>query len=369
MNSIVSISNHPLQIQVLTILENNIEKLVMDLEDIIEKKADLINQIIILKLSGDLKLSIPDMAVLLDTLQEMEIFVAGIISSDKKLREFAHYSGLKSMNYLPSLNTQEENNNDFNAGLDSTKIEPTNQASPPKTPTPSDDAKNIFDNNGVEDSSQSAVGNNADIDGSSQGAVDNNSQSPNVHEPTEESHSKTKDSEKATPQTIIVRQPVKTGQRIRNEKGDLVILGPVEKGAIVAAAGDVMIHSICEGVVLAGINGNADSSIYTNQLLAEAIAIGSYFAKKDQYSNVRKDLPLKISLNGSQLNFTGLNKQLTPPLEKETSKVSTPEPITDQQSNQNPHWSNQQAPVAQPHSTNSSWQEPRISPITENQTL
>ena len=310
MKEIITMTNQQIQAKVLTISKNDIDQLDPFIEKCLEEKLDFSQHLIILHIPDEVRLSIPEMAMLKDTLVEAKIFPAAIVSSDEKILEYAQFSGVRGFNDLSSLNPP------MNAsvhrptpftGSGAAAFVPRPIVAPPKpeaSPLKADD----FEKMPVLSTDQ-APSFDSQATSKPQQSVANSQNEP-----------------------VYVRKPLKKGERIRNEYGDIIVLAPVEKGAVIAATGDVFIHDLCEGSVLAGINNNADALIYTNQLVAEALSIGQLYATQDQFKNVRKDIPLKVSSEGTRLRFIGLTQPLTLPDEQTPQTVKTPAPQTEQHS-------------------------------------
>lgn len=73
--------------------------------------------------------------------------------------------------------------------------------------------------------------------------------------------------------TKIIAEPVRSGQRIYAERGDLIVIGTVSSGAELLADGNIHIYGPLRGRALAGINGNIHARIFCQQLSAELVSI------------------------------------------------------------------------------------------------
>jgi septum site-determining protein MinC len=81
---------------------------------------------------------------------------------------------------------------------------------------------------------------------------------------------------------LVVRQPVRSGQVVHAEKGDLVVLGAVNPGGQVVADGHVHVYGVLRGRAVAGAGGSTDARIFCQRLEAEVVAInGIYLAADD----------------------------------------------------------------------------------------
>jgi septum site-determining protein MinC len=82
--------------------------------------------------------------------------------------------------------------------------------------------------------------------------------------------------------TLVIDKPVRTGQRIYAEGGNLVVLAIVNAGAELIADGDIHIYAPLRGRALAGARGNTAARIYVQSMEAELVAIAGYFQVFDE---------------------------------------------------------------------------------------
>jgi septum site-determining protein MinC len=88
---------------------------------------------------------------------------------------------------------------------------------------------------------------------------------------------------------MMVTEPVRSGQRIFAEAGDLVVVGAVGSGAEVVASGNIHIYGALRGRALAGATGDAKARIFCHSLDAELVAIaGTYRTNDDIDAAARK---------------------------------------------------------------------------------
>jgi septum site-determining protein MinC len=88
---------------------------------------------------------------------------------------------------------------------------------------------------------------------------------------------------------MLVTEPVRSGQRIFAEAGDLVVVGAVGSGAEVVASGNIHIYGALRGRALAGATGDAKARIFCHSLDAELVAVaGTYRTNDDIDAAARK---------------------------------------------------------------------------------
>ncbi len=80
----------------------------------------------------------------------------------------------------------------------------------------------------------------------------------------------------------IVSEPVRSGQQIYAEHGDLVVLSAVSPGAEVIADGCVHVYGKLSGRAIAGARGDESARIFCRKLDAELIAIAGIYAVSEQ---------------------------------------------------------------------------------------
>ncbi len=91
------------------------------------------------------------------------------------------------------------------------------------------------------------------------------------------------------PAAVLVTTPVRSGQRIVAEQGDLVVVASVSSGAELIAHGNVHVYGSLRGRALAGVHGDREARIFCQSLEAELIAIaGLYKTSEDLGAAVAK---------------------------------------------------------------------------------
>lgn len=75
----------------------------------------------------------------------------------------------------------------------------------------------------------------------------------------------------------IVHAPVRSGQRIVAEQGDLTVIGSVASGAELVAAGSIHVYGTLRGRALAGCHGDEGARIFCQVLDAELVAIAGLY--------------------------------------------------------------------------------------------
>lgn len=105
----------------------------------------------------------------------------------------------------------------------------------------------------------------------------------------------------------VITNPVRGGQQIYAQGGDLIVLAPVSAGAELLADGNIHVYAPMRGRALAGVKGNADARIFCQQMGAEMLSIAGHYKVAE---DLRRD-PLwgdavQVNLTGDVLNITRL---------------------------------------------------------------
>ncbi|CAM5484614.1 putative septum site-determining protein MinC OS=Stutzerimonas stutzeri OX=316 GN=minC PE=3 SV=1 [Stutzerimonas stutzeri] len=107
--------------------------------------------------------------------------------------------------------------------------------------------------------------------------------------------------------TRVVTTPVRGGQQVYAQGGDLIVLAAVSPGAELLADGNIHVYGPLRGRALAGIKGDANARIFCQQLAAEMVSIaGQYKVAEDLRREPLWAEAVQIRLAGDVLNITRL---------------------------------------------------------------
>lgn len=84
-------------------------------------------------------------------------------------------------------------------------------------------------------------------------------------------------------EALIVTEPVRSGQRVFADRGDLIVVGSVSPGAELVAHGNIHVYGPMRGRALAGVNGNLDARVFCQSFEAELIAIAGLYQTSDNF--------------------------------------------------------------------------------------
>jgi septum site-determining protein MinC len=106
---------------------------------------------------------------------------------------------------------------------------------------------------------------------------------------------------------LVIDQPVRSGQSIVFERGDVTILGSVASGAEVMAGGSVHVYGTLRGRAIAGLAGNNRARIFCRRLQAELVAIDGVYQTADDMPAALLGRPVQAWLDGEQMKMTVLD--------------------------------------------------------------
>jgi septum site-determining protein MinC len=102
---------------------------------------------------------------------------------------------------------------------------------------------------------------------------------------------------KAMP-SIIVTEPVRSGQSLFFPEGDVTVVGSVASGAEVVAGGSIHIYGTLRGRAMAGTTGDASARIFCSKLEAELIAIDGFYKTAEDMEPDLRGRAVQIWLEG-----------------------------------------------------------------------
>jgi septum site-determining protein MinC len=98
--------------------------------------------------------------------------------------------------------------------------------------------------------------------------------------------------------SIIVTEPVRSGQSLFFPEGDVTIVGSVASGAEIVAGGSIHIYGTLRGRALAGTTGDATARIFCRKLEAELIAIDGFYKTAEDLEPDLRGRAVQIWLEG-----------------------------------------------------------------------
>jgi septum site-determining protein MinC len=112
---------------------------------------------------------------------------------------------------------------------------------------------------------------------------------------------------KQEPASLMIEDPVRSGQSVIFTEGDITVLGSVGSGAEIVAGGSIHVYGTLRGRALAGATGNARARIFCHRIEAELLAIDSYYRTADEIDEGLRRRPAQAWLEGGALQVSAMN--------------------------------------------------------------
>jgi len=110
------------------------------------------------------------------------------------------------------------------------------------------------------------------------------------------------------PASLMIEDPVRSGQSVIFTEGDVTVLGSVGSGAEIVAGGSIHVYGTLRGRALAGATGNARARIFCHRIEAELLAINSYYRTADDIEDSLRRRPAQAWLDeGNTLQISAMN--------------------------------------------------------------
>lgn len=103
---------------------------------------------------------------------------------------------------------------------------------------------------------------------------------------------------------LTIRTPVRSGQVIHAEGGDLVVIAAVSSGAELIADGNIHIYGPMRGKALAGARGDSEASIFCLGMEAEFLSVAGHYLNAEQIGTQFNGLPTRAHLVGNSLTLS-----------------------------------------------------------------
>ncbi len=106
--------------------------------------------------------------------------------------------------------------------------------------------------------------------------------------------------------SVVIAEPVRSGQSVLFAKGDVTIIGSVASGAEVLAGGSVHIYGTLRGRAIAGALGTPNARIFCRRLEAELVSIDGFYKTADDMDPAMRGRAVEISLVGETIVISPL---------------------------------------------------------------
>ncbi|HEV7434015.1 MAG TPA: septum site-determining protein MinC [Pseudorhizobium sp.] len=103
------------------------------------------------------------------------------------------------------------------------------------------------------------------------------------------------------PQSIVINEPIRSGQSVIFPEGDVTVVGSVASGAEIIAGGSVHIYGALRGRVMAGSVGNSGARIFCRKMEAELLAIDGIYQMAEDMAPALRGQAVQLWLEGDMI--------------------------------------------------------------------
>lgn len=106
--------------------------------------------------------------------------------------------------------------------------------------------------------------------------------------------------------SLVINEPVRSGQSILFPEGDVTVIGSVASGAEIIAGGSVHIYGALRGRAMAGSLGNVSARIFCRKLEAELLAIDGVYKVAEDIDDKLRGQPVQLWLENDTIKAAKL---------------------------------------------------------------
>lgn len=109
--------------------------------------------------------------------------------------------------------------------------------------------------------------------------------------------------EAKTVASLLVEEPVRSGQSLIFPQGDVTVIGSVASGSEIVAGGSIHIYGALRGRAFAGTNGNTKARIFCNRFEAELLVIDGLYKTADDFDPELRGAQVQAHLDRDVLSI------------------------------------------------------------------
>jgi septum site-determining protein MinC len=110
-----------------------------------------------------------------------------------------------------------------------------------------------------------------------------------------------------TAPSMLIDRPVRSGQLIVFEQGDVTVIGPISSGAEVIAGGSIHVYGALRGRAIAGLQTGATARIFCRKLEAELVAVDGLYRTAEHWGEGLHGRAVQIQRNRGALSLSALD--------------------------------------------------------------
>ncbi len=107
------------------------------------------------------------------------------------------------------------------------------------------------------------------------------------------------------PSSLLIDRPVRSGQAIVHEEGDVIVIGAVASGAEVIAGGSIHVYGPLRGRAIAGLR-HKGSRIFCRKLEAELLGVDQLFRTAEHWGPGLQGQAVEVRCDRGALRLTAL---------------------------------------------------------------
>lgn len=106
--------------------------------------------------------------------------------------------------------------------------------------------------------------------------------------------------------TLLVTEPIRSGQQVYAQGGDLIVTASISPGSELLADGNIHVYGTLKGRALAGINGDTSARVFCNRLEAELVSIAGHYKIFEDVYHTDESMVKQLFLEEDQLIISSL---------------------------------------------------------------
>lgn len=107
--------------------------------------------------------------------------------------------------------------------------------------------------------------------------------------------------------SLLIDRPVRSGQSIVFEDGDVTIIGAVASGAEVIAGGSIHIYGALRGRAIAGLRTGDSARIFCRKLEAELVGVDRLYRTAENWGEALHGRPVQVMSDRGSLRLTAFD--------------------------------------------------------------
>lgn len=107
--------------------------------------------------------------------------------------------------------------------------------------------------------------------------------------------------------SLLIDAPVRSGQSVIWESGDVTVIGSVASGAEIIAGGSIHVYGTLRGRVVAGLQGGAGARIFCRKLEAELLSIDGLYVTAEEWGEGFRGRAVQAWRDGDTVRVAALD--------------------------------------------------------------